>query len=303
MAITLRQVETFRAVLDTGSMTRAAELLGVSQPTVSRLIADMEAEIGLVLFERGGRVVQPTPEALAIGQEVERSFAGLAQIDAMARSLSVAPRLKITVVPSLVPVLADTVLAGFAKVRPNVVLSLDVQTTRRTLEDIVGRQADLGITFEPVNDPAFLVTVIGHAEAACIIPADHMLAGEDGPVAVAELQGEPFVAFMPDALFRQRLDRLLGLAGVRVRVRAEARTTEAACRMAAALPALTVVPSGRIDVGEGRLVVRPLAPAIVSDVVVALPAGRPPSTVATDFLAFVAELGPAALDTAPRRTP
>jgi DNA-binding transcriptional LysR family regulator len=70
MPITLRQVETFRAVLDTGSMTRAAELLGVSQPTVSRLIADMEAEIGLVLFERSGRVVQPTPEALAIGQKI-----------------------------------------------------------------------------------------------------------------------------------------------------------------------------------------------------------------------------------------
>ncbi|MFZ4532227.1 MAG: LysR family transcriptional regulator [Alsobacter sp.] len=303
MAITLRQVETFRAVMDTGSMTRAAELLGVSQPTVSRLIADMEAEIGLVLFERGGRVVQPTPEALAIGEEVERSFAGLAQIDAMARSLSVAPRLKITVVPSLVPVLADTVLAGFARVRPNVTVSLDVQTTRRTLEDIVSRQADLGITFEPVNDPAFTVTVIGHAEAACVIPARHRLAGDAGPVAIAQLQGEPFVAFMPDALFRQRLDRMLGLAGIQVRVRAEARTTEAACRMAAALPAITVVPSGRVDVGEGRLVVRPLAPAIVSDVVVALPAGRPPSGVASDFLTFVAELGPAALDTASRRTP
>jgi DNA-binding transcriptional LysR family regulator len=303
MPITLRQVETFRAVLDTGSMTRAAELLGVSQPTVSRLIADMEAEIGLVLFERGGRVVQPTPEALAIGQEVERSFAGLAQIDAMARSLSVAPRLKITVVPSLVPVLADTVLAGFARVHPGVVLSLDVQTTRRTLEDIVSRQADLGITFEPVNDPAFTVSVIGHAEAACVIPAGHRLAGESGPVAVADLQGEPFVAFMPDALFRQRFDRMLGLAGVQVRVRAEARTTEAACRMAAALPALTVVPSGRVDVGEGRLVVRPLAPAIVSDVVVALPAGRPASAVASAFLAFVAALGPAALDAASRRMP
>jgi len=303
MAITLRQVETFRAVLNTGSMTRAAELLGVSQPTVSRRIADMEAEIGLVLCERSGRVVQPTPEALAIGQEVERSFAGLAQIDAMARSLSVAPRLKITVVPSLVPVLADTVLAGFARVRPNVVVSLDVQTTRRTLEDIVSRQADLGITFEPVNDPAFTVTVIGHAEAACVIPAGHRLAADSGPAAIAELQGEPFVAFMPDALFRQRLDRMLGLAGVQVRVRAEARTTEAACRLAAALPALTVVPSGRVDVGEGRLVVRPLAPAIVSDVVVALPAGRPPSAVASDFLAFVAALGPAALDTASRRTP
>lgn len=303
MAITLRQVETFRAVLDTGSMTGAAELLGVSQPTVSRLIADMEAEIGLVLFGRGGRVVQPTPEALAIGQEVERSFAGLAQIDAMARSLSVSPRLKITVVPSLVPVLADTVLAGFARNRPGVVVSLDVQTTRRTLEDIVGRQADLGITFEPVNDPAFAVTVIGHAEAACVIPAAHRLSADPGPVAIADLQGEPFVAFMPDALFRQRLDRMFALAGVQVRVRAEARTTEAACRMAAALPAIAVVPSGRVDVGEGRLVVRPLTPSVVSDVVVALPAGRPPSAVASEFLAFVASLGPAALDTASRRTP
>ena len=93
MALTLRQLEAFRALMDVGSVTRGAQLLGVSQPTMSRLLADMEAETGLVLFERSGRGLQPTPEALAFDQEVERAFAGLAQLEAVARSMRGASRL------------------------------------------------------------------------------------------------------------------------------------------------------------------------------------------------------------------
>ena len=82
--------------------------------------------------------------------------------------------------PSLVPGLAETLFAPFARRHPDVVLSLDVQTTRRTLEWVVSRQVDFGITFEPVSSPDLTVTVIGRTEAACMIPQSHPLAARSG---------------------------------------------------------------------------------------------------------------------------
>ena len=60
MKITFRQVDAFRTVVSTGTMTEAAEMLAISQPAVSRLISDLEKEVGFQLFKRLGRVLVPT---------------------------------------------------------------------------------------------------------------------------------------------------------------------------------------------------------------------------------------------------
>ena len=84
MEISSRQIEAFRAVMLTGSITSASEALFVTQPAVSRLIRSLEESTGLTLFERRGNHVVPTAEATALLEEVERSFVGLARIGAFA---------------------------------------------------------------------------------------------------------------------------------------------------------------------------------------------------------------------------
>ena len=291
MALTLRQIEAFRALMNAGSVTRGAHLLGVSQPTMSRLLADMETETGLVLFMRSSRGLQPTPEALAFDEEVERAFAGLSQLEAVARGLRVASRLSIALTPSLMPGLAETLFAPFARKHSDVVMSLDIQTTRRTLEWVVSRQVDFGITFEPVSSQDLTVTTIGKTKAACMIPVSHPLAKRAGPLPLGELHGEDFIAFKQDSLFRQQLDKLLDEAGIRPRIRAEARTTQAACLLAAALPAMTVIPSGATYGSFDKLVSRPIHPSLNSDIVIVHSASRALSAVARDFLTFAQQIG------------
>ncbi|MDQ8030532.1 LysR family transcriptional regulator [Bordetella genomosp. 1] len=82
-----KQVEAFRAVMMTRSMTAAAGLLHTSQPNVSRWIGLLEQTLGFALFERVGTRLLPTPEAEAFHADVERAFIGLESLADSARSI------------------------------------------------------------------------------------------------------------------------------------------------------------------------------------------------------------------------
>ncbi|AHV93761.1 LysR substrate-binding domain-containing protein [Bordetella holmesii] len=82
-----KQVEAFRAVMMTRSMTAAAGLLHTSQPNVSRWIALLEQALGFGLFQRVGTRLIPTPEAEAFYGEVERAFIGLESLNESASSI------------------------------------------------------------------------------------------------------------------------------------------------------------------------------------------------------------------------
>ena len=91
MRINHRQIEAFRAVILAGSVTRAAELLGISQPATSRLLRDLQHGLGLKLFQKAGTGLEPTAAAVTLYTEVERSFVGLERIARTAESLRDAP--------------------------------------------------------------------------------------------------------------------------------------------------------------------------------------------------------------------
>ena len=71
----LRQLEAFAAVISTGSVTGAAKVIGKSQPVVSRLIQELESDLGFDLFTRYGRRITPTENGVSFYREVERLFA------------------------------------------------------------------------------------------------------------------------------------------------------------------------------------------------------------------------------------
>src|SRR5205823_15114749 len=85
--INSRQVEAFRAMMLTGSVTEAAKLMAVTQPAVSRLLRDFQALLKMELFERRGTGLVPSAAATALYTEVERSFVGLERITAAAEEI------------------------------------------------------------------------------------------------------------------------------------------------------------------------------------------------------------------------
>lgn len=86
-----RTLAAFRLTVETSSATRAAEILGISQPAVSQLLAGLERAVGFALFARGaGRRLEPTPEARRLFEEVCRVLDAMTTLERRAGAISAA---------------------------------------------------------------------------------------------------------------------------------------------------------------------------------------------------------------------
>src|SRR5689334_87297 len=101
--INFRQIEAFRAVMLSGSVTAAAGMIGVTQPAVSRLVRDLQGILKMPLFEKRGTGLVPTAAATALYTEVERSFVGLDRITDAAEEIRTrrAGMLRVAALPAL----------------------------------------------------------------------------------------------------------------------------------------------------------------------------------------------------------
>jgi DNA-binding transcriptional LysR family regulator len=289
MALTLKQIEAFQAVMVAGTVTRAATRLGVSQPAISRMIADLEGRVGFALFARTARQLVPTIRARTLQAEVERAFLGLKHIEVIAEALREhgEGQLRLAVVPSLVPIISSRLIAPFTKLYPTASLSIEVVATLNALDWLTIRHCDIGITFEVMSGRGFEIRRIGQTEAACVLPAGHALARRAEPVRSSDLAGETFISYMTDSGFRGDLDRALAQAGISFDRRFEVRTTAAACELVAALGAVTVVPTpGPQLAADRRLVMLPFVPRLTSDVILVQAAGLARAPLAKAFVDF-----------------
>ena len=80
-AINLRQIEVFKALIDHGTVSRAAETLNISQPAASKLLMHLESDTGLKLFDRAKGRLAPTTQAMQLYSEIDRIFAGVRQVE------------------------------------------------------------------------------------------------------------------------------------------------------------------------------------------------------------------------------
>jgi DNA-binding transcriptional LysR family regulator len=231
----LRQIEVFRAAMNTGSFTGAAELLHVSQPGISRMLRHLELQLGVTLFERNhGRVVA-TPEAHALHVEVERAYRGVETVRDFARQLREGAKTVLRVVSSPnvgLHVVPDAVVE-LSRNHPAVRIALDVQPRAvQMTELLVTEQADVGISALSLEHPLLQCEAIGQWRLVCVMRADHRLAAK-ATVDAADLKGEPLVAFHKDSAQGQVIDAWFARTSVRPSSAIEVRSGQSACSLVA----------------------------------------------------------------------
>jgi len=285
-----RQVEAFRVAMTVGSATAAAAALHITQPAVSRLIADLERQVGFALFERRKRGLQPTKDALLLHEEVERSFRGLGRIAEAAeaiRSRRVGHLRVICLHTYSDGIVADAV-GRFLVANPGIKVELESGSKDDVVEGVVTENYDVGIAPLPLKDASINTALILSHEAACIVPASHRFARARS-LKVSELEGEPLLAPRLGSPFRVFIDRYLNEAKVTPSIVGEARSQRALCRLVANGAGVSIVdPMIAMEKPDPRIHLLGLKPPLMWSIAAATSRRRTPSHA---LKALLAELG------------
>lgn len=284
-----RQIEAFRAVMSHGSATQAAEALFISQPAVSRLIADFEASVGICLFERDRGRLKPTAEAHLLFQESNMAFSGVARLKEAAVSLRELRRGRVRIVSETVYAegFIPRIAAAYHALHPDVHIELDTGPSARVADWIAETWYDLGLVVLPVPQVDIRTRVLRRQHALCAVPEGHRLAGQN-VVNVQDLAGERLVAPVANTSYRIFFDRAFMNAGIQPDVRLEVRTQHGICAFVAAGAGVALVePCVAEDWSSGSATFIPCEPAIAWDIALITPKARPPSLICQDFMDFL----------------
>jgi DNA-binding transcriptional LysR family regulator len=281
----VRQIEIFRAVMEAGGVTAAAERLRITQPAVSKLIMGLERSTRLVLFVRKKRRLVPTQEAQLLYEEIERVFLGVDRIRRYAMELREVKtgRAHIACLPSLGLSLVPMVIAQMAADVPAAHLTLHVRTSTRIVDWLLGQRVDLGISLVPVDHPSVEIESLVRTKAVCVLPQEHKLAARS-KITPGDLQGQSFISLRREDDAAEMINRILDDSGVVRKAGLETNLSEVACRLVRAAAGVSIVdPFTAAQFGD-EIVVRPFVPPARFEVFLLFPAFRPRSRLLENFL-------------------
>lgn len=259
MNISLRQLRVFLAVARQRHFRRAAEHMHLSQPAVSRHVAELETELGVRLFDRSTREVIPTEAGRYLESAIERVLDELEGVLDHVHSEGERKRGKIRIasVPTLSASLMPLCIAVCAREYPELTIQLHDQPQTLVLDSVRGGEVDFGIAIEPPEAGEFDSEVIMHDPFCLACPPSHPLARHK-TVAWKKLQGQPLVLLDYSSGSRRLIDQLLQKHGVDAHVVQQTGHPHTAFRMVEAGLGVTVTPM--LSSPPATLAVRPLTP-------------------------------------------
>ncbi len=188
-----RQIRTLHAILATGSVSRAAEMLNVSQPAISKTLRSLEEEIGYKLFRRVKGHLEPMPEATFLFDEVDQALRGLSRLEDMVRN---APRdlpesLIIASLPGPSNFLVPQLLQKYFDQRPPPKITLTSRSSPTIRELASTQQIDIGVLLDPPDSPNYTTERL-RIEYVCGFPASDPLAKKK-TISAHDLDGRPLI--------------------------------------------------------------------------------------------------------------
>lgn len=209
--INLRQVEAFKAVIEAGTISRAADVLHITQPAVSKLIAHLEMDTGLRLFDRHNkRRLAPTEHGMSLYEAIDRVFTGLRQVESAVDEIRRAEqgRLSIGVMPALSGSFVQKAINRFLEKQPNVFCSVHARSSQFIVDWVVAGKVDIGIVSEGLANPYVTFEPLLEQPMVCIMPLGHPLAKKRA-IEPKDLDGVPFISYPLDSHVGNRIHAML----------------------------------------------------------------------------------------------
>jgi len=283
----LRELESLRAVVTTGTTIGAAKRLGVSQSAVSRALTQLESRVGRALFVRSSGRIQPTEEALRLNDKLDPIFETLAQIEGADWAAPEDTPLRLIVPPTLAHHFVISRVASFLKANPRRRLQLDIQATDALVSGILDLRYDLGLTSAMIQRSGVNLVPWRRSKVVCAMPKGHPLASRK-IVQPADLDGVALIEFLRRLGTRALTEQIFAQAGIQPRQVAETASNMSALELVREGLGVTLLnPFPLLSTGFDGVEIRPFDAAIHYNTSFVLPAGRPPTQLARQFMRYI----------------
>ena len=231
--VNLALIEAFAAVMKSGSTTRAAELLGVSQPAISRSLKRLEDTTRLRLFERNGPRLIPTDEARQLYQEIVDSYVGLDRLkQAVTRIRAVGTgSIRIAASAALGLTFMPRVISRFADGHPGVTVTFEIANSATVRNLVASGAFDIGLCADEIDRTNLHTEPFIATRGICVMLADHPLANAT-VVRPEDLHEVSFISLAPDDSARKLLDRALVRVAATPHIVVETQFAATVCQLA-----------------------------------------------------------------------
>lgn len=251
--LNLRQVEAFRAVMQSGTIVAAAEVLSVTQPAISRMIGQMEIRLGFQLFERRGRRLHPTTQGEQLFREVERVYLGVERIAQAAIDIKHhrSGELRIASLPALSMWILPRALRRFHAQHPGAYIFLNSLPSRQISDLVATHEFDLGIVELPMRDSAVEVLPVASQPVVLLVPQSHRLAASPR-LSLKVLDAEPLILLSQHSTLRLGLEQAFTQLDIEPHITFETPHSLVACAMVREGLGVTIVSQETARQFEGQ---------------------------------------------------
>ena len=284
MRVKRRHLEVFHALMEAGSVSRAAERLNLTQPAVSLALSAFEKELGFPLFHRTKGYFAPTGEAQALHAETEVGLLALTRIERRAAEISSGRVGSISIASNgaVAINLLPWLIADFQKHYPQIYVDLKIRSSRQIAMFASGRQVDFGLIDAPVP-VAGLNSTIFKLPCVCVFQKGDPL-GKETVIRPEMLAGRSVIAITGDHTVDKEVDSLVAEAGIRIERRVSCSYFAIARNLVRAGAGIALIDAmnGTRNLEDGTDW-RPFEPRIHFELALITPSDQPMEAAASTF--------------------
>lgn len=260
MDLNLKEIRAFVAVAQTGSFTRAAAKLNVSQPALTVQIRRLEETVGARLFDRNSRAVALTSVGRDLLPVLQKSLSDMQRVLDDARALGDGSRgtVRLACLPSFAAGRLPALIRDFRKEAPHAAFEIRDVVASMVNQLVLTGQFDLGVTGGEIADPQLDVLYRAEDRLMVVCPRGHPLA-KKRRVAAADLAGYPLVLTASGTSVRAIVDAAFDEAGRVPEIACEPTYMMTAVAMVRAGLGITILPGSAPEIrAERELIGRPI---------------------------------------------
>lgn len=240
--MTLRQIEVVRAIMVTGTIAGAAQLLNVSAPGISRLMKHTENMLGLRLFERKqGRYV-PTAQAHRIFDQINTVYGKIEDLRYVISRLEAGESqdLRIGSVPSISNVMVPRAIERVRRKHPSLLIDINILKIEECIDYILLGKGEVVAMSHKFDHPSISFTPLASGELYCIVPMNHPLASRRS-ITAREIVKHPLIGIDPNDPYGRIMANIFGRHGLSYDITIRARFGSTVCALVKAGLGIAVI--------------------------------------------------------------